>query len=86
MRHSHVFYRRMAHSHPLAERGDGIYLWDADGRRYIDASGGAVVVNIGHSVAEVVQAMAEQAANVAYTHGTMSVSYTHLTLPTSDLV
>ena len=69
--HSHVVYRHMAHPHPLAERGEGIYLWDTEGRRYIDASGGAAVVNIGHGVAEVVQAMAEQAADIAYVHGTM---------------
>jgi hypothetical protein len=61
----------MAHAHPLAVRGEGVYLWDAEGRRYIDASGGAAVVNIGHGVAEVVQAMTEQAADVAYVHGTM---------------
>jgi len=46
-------------------------LWDAEGRRYIDGSGGAAVVNIGHGVEEVVQAMTEQAADVAYVHGTM---------------
>ncbi len=70
-RRSHVVYRRMAHFHPLAERGEGVYLWDAEGRRYIDGSGGAAVVNIGHGVAEVAQAMAEQAATIAYVHGTM---------------
>ena len=70
-RHSYVVYRRMAHPHPLIERGEGVYLWDTEGRRYIDGSGGAAVVNIGHGVAEVVQAMAEQAASAAYVHGTM---------------
>jgi adenosylmethionine-8-amino-7-oxononanoate aminotransferase len=68
---SHVFYRRLDHAHPTAERGEGIYLYDTNGKRYLDASGGAVVVNIGHGVAEVVQAMAEQAGRVAYAHGTM---------------
>jgi adenosylmethionine-8-amino-7-oxononanoate aminotransferase len=68
---SHVFYRCMAHIHPRVERGSGVYLWDADGRRYVDASGGAVVVNIGHGVGEVAQAMAEQAAAVAYAHATL---------------
>jgi len=68
---SHVFYRRVGYPHPQAVRGEGIYLWDADGRRYVDASGGAVVVNVGHGVAEVAQAMAEQAADVAYVHGTV---------------
>ncbi len=69
--HSHIVYRHMAHPHPLAVRGEGVYLWDTEGRRYIDGSGGAAVVNIGHGVAEVAQAMAEQAADVAYVHGTM---------------
>ncbi len=68
---SNVFYRRMAFPHPSATHGEGVYLWDASGRRYIDASGGAVVVNIGHGVTEVAQAMAQQAANLAYVHGTM---------------
>ncbi len=67
----HVFHRRMAHHHPLAARGKGIYLWDNEGRRYIDGSSGAAVVNIGHGVTEVAQAIAEQAAQVAYVHGTV---------------
>ncbi len=70
-RPSHVVYRHMAHPHPLAVRGEGVYLWDAEGRRYIDGSGGAAVVNIGHGVTEVVQAMAKQAASAAFVHGTM---------------
>jgi len=68
---SHVFYRRLGRAYPTVERGEGIYLYDADGKRYLDASGGPVVVNIGHGVAEVVQAIAEQAGRVAYVHGTM---------------
>ena len=68
---NHVFYRRLAHAYPTVERGEGIYLYDTDGKRYLDASGGSVVVSIGHGVAEVVQAIAEQAGRVAYVHGTM---------------
>jgi adenosylmethionine-8-amino-7-oxononanoate aminotransferase len=60
----------MAHRHPVAVRGQGIYLWSADGRRYVDASGGPLVVNLGHGVREVVEAMAEQASAVAYVHAT----------------
>jgi len=70
----HVFYRRAAHPHPVIERGEGIYLYDTEGRRYMDGSGGAIVVNIGHGVREVAQAMAEQAAQAAYAHGTMFTS------------
>ena len=68
---SHVFYRRLDRVYPTAERGEGVYLYDTEGRRYLDASGGSVVVNIGHGVAEVAQAIAEQAGQVAYVHGTM---------------
>jgi adenosylmethionine-8-amino-7-oxononanoate aminotransferase len=71
---SRVLYRRLNHPHPTAERGEGVYLWDEEGRRYLDASGGAAVVNIGHGVAEVVKVMSEQASQVAYVHGTMFTS------------
>lgn len=68
---SRVLYRRLAHFHPVVERGEGVYLWDNRGRRYIDASGGAAVVNIGHGIFEVAQAMMTQAVKAAYVHGTM---------------
>jgi len=71
MTSSNVFFRRMAFPHPSATHGEGVYLWDSSGRKYIDASGGALVVNIGHGVAEVAEAMAQQAASLAYVHGTM---------------
>ena len=67
----HVFYRRLGRAYPTVEWGEGIYLYDANGKRYLDASGGSAVVNIGHGVAEVVQAIAEQAGRVAYAHATM---------------
>ncbi|WP_238335709.1 aminotransferase family protein [Serinicoccus kebangsaanensis] len=51
------------------DRGTGSELFDVDGRRYLDAAGGAVVVGIGHGVTEVVEAAAAQAARVAYVHG-----------------
>ena len=46
----------------------------ATGRRYLDGSGGAVVVNIGHGREEVAAAMARQAAAAAYVHGTQFTS------------
>ena len=70
----HVFYRRATHPHPMVERGDGVYLYDTEGRRYLDASGGSIVVNLGHGVHDVAAAMAEQASQVAYAHPTMFTS------------
>ncbi len=68
---SHVFYRRLAHSYPVIDRGEGIYLYDAQGRRYLDASGGPLVVNIGHGVPSVAAALSAQASRVAYVHGSL---------------
>lgn len=70
----HVFYRRATHPRPMIERGEGVHLYDTKGRCYLDASGGPLVVNIGHGVREVVEAMSEQAARVAYAHAAMFTS------------
>jgi adenosylmethionine-8-amino-7-oxononanoate aminotransferase len=70
----HVFHRRLGHDYPVVDYGQGIYLYDTQGRRYLDAAGGALVVNIGHGVTEIVQALAEQAGRVAFAHGTQFTS------------
>ncbi len=72
--HSHVFYRKHKSPKPIVSHGEGIYLWDTDGKRYIDASGGAVVVNVGHGVRQIAEAIGEQAARVGYAHATMFTS------------
>jgi adenosylmethionine-8-amino-7-oxononanoate aminotransferase len=63
----HVLYRSASRP-PVAVRGEGIYLFDDDGRRYLDACGGAAVSCLGHGHPEVVAAIAEQAARLAYAH------------------
>lgn len=65
-----VFYRNVLKKYPLVERGEGIYIWDASGKRYIDGSGGSVVVSIGHSVPEIREAMVRQAEKISFAHGT----------------
>jgi adenosylmethionine-8-amino-7-oxononanoate aminotransferase len=72
----HVFYRKMSYARPKISHGEGIYLYDESGKRYIDGSGGPLVVNIGHGRSEVVQAMCQQADQVAYVHATMFTSDT----------
>lgn len=64
----HVFYRKMWHDYPRITHADGVYLIDEKGRRYLDASGGAIVVNIGFGVKAVAEAIAEQAWLVSYVH------------------
>jgi adenosylmethionine-8-amino-7-oxononanoate aminotransferase len=65
---SHVFYRHLHASYPTAARGDGIWVVDADGRRYLDASGGAAVSCLGHSHPRVIQAIKDQIDRIAYAH------------------
>ena len=65
-----VFHRRLGHGYPIVDRGEGVYLYDTEGRRYLDGCGGAIVVNVGHGVPEIVKALAEQARRVAFAHGT----------------
>jgi adenosylmethionine-8-amino-7-oxononanoate aminotransferase len=69
---THVF--RRGDGLPRVVRGRGCELWDADGRRYLDTAGGAVVVGIGHGVESVAEAIRAQAAEVAYAHGSMFTS------------
>src|SRR5450432_1830681 len=62
-----VFYQsKGAIQRPTVSRAEGIYMWDTDGRRYIDASSGPVVSNIGHGNKRVLEAMIEQATKVAF--------------------
>src|ERR687885_2367814 len=71
---THVFFRKLTARYPLVVRGEGCWLYDADGTAYLDACGGAFVVNVGHGVAEIADAMAEQARRLAYVSG---ASMTH---------
>ncbi len=69
-----VFYRSPRKKYPTAVRAEGILIYDQEGRAYIDGSGGAVVVSIGHGVREILQAMQCQAARIAFAHGSQFTS------------
>ena len=68
---SHVFHRVLTRELPVAARAEGVWIEDVQGKRYLDGSGGAIVVNVGHGDRSVLDAMAAQASNVQYVHGTM---------------
>ncbi len=65
---SALFPRSFRKTYPQAVRGEGCFIHAADGKRYLDAAGQAAVVNIGHGVAEIGRAMAEQASHLAFAH------------------
>ena len=68
--HSSVFPRVTGRSLPRARRAEGVLIFDADGKRYLDACGGAIVVGVGHGNDAVIDALAQQEREVAYVHGT----------------
>jgi len=63
-----IFPRSFRKQYPCAVRGEGVWLWDETGKKYLDACGGAAVVTIGHGVGEVVEAIAQQARELSYAH------------------
>jgi adenosylmethionine-8-amino-7-oxononanoate aminotransferase len=62
---SRLFYQ-IRQRRPLLDRAEGIYLWDRDGRRYLDGCSGAMVSNLGHGNRRVLDAMREQMDRAAF--------------------
>ncbi len=65
---SHVFHRQAKTDYPVAVGGDGPYLIDATGKRYLDASGGAAVSCLGHGHPRVIEAIKRQVDKIAFAH------------------
>lgn len=65
---SNVFYRNPRHHYPTGMRGEGVYLYDGDGRQYLDGSGGAAVSCLGHAHPVVIEAIKAQLDKIAYAH------------------
>ncbi|ARC89130.1 aspartate aminotransferase family protein [Rhodovulum sp. MB263] len=65
---SHIFPRNSRAALPVIDRGEGVYLFDTTGKRYLDASGGAAVSCLGHSDRAVTEAIKAQLDRVAFAH------------------
>jgi adenosylmethionine-8-amino-7-oxononanoate aminotransferase len=63
-----VFRRSFRKEFPSAVRGEGVYVWDSNGTRYLDLAGSAAVNFIGHGVPEIAAAMAKQASRLEFVH------------------
>jgi len=68
MRKSNVFPRHSSYDLPNAVGGDGCYIIDEKGKRYLDASGGAAVSCLGHSDKTIQKAIIEQTEKLAFAH------------------
>jgi adenosylmethionine-8-amino-7-oxononanoate aminotransferase len=71
--YEHVVHRGRG-DRPLIERGEGIYLFDHEGKRYLDGASGAAITNLGHGLQPVAEAMGAQAQQVSFAAPT---AFTH---------
>lgn len=55
-------------TYPTISHGQGVFLYDKEGKDYLDASSGAVTANIGHGVQEIMEAMVKQAQQVSFVY------------------
>ena len=66
---SHLFHRHLRQHYAVAVAADGPYLIDAQGKRYLDGSGGAAVSCLGHGHPAVIAAVREQVGKLEYAQG-----------------
>jgi adenosylmethionine-8-amino-7-oxononanoate aminotransferase len=71
---SSVLYRDLKYKPPSIVRGEGVYLIDSEGRRYLDGSASASVVGIGHGRREIWEALAAAGDTVTFVYG---LTFTH---------
>ena len=73
-RSSPLLLRSYRKQYPTAVRGEGVYLWDSEGNRYLDSCSSAVVSFIGHGVPEVADAITSQAKQLEFAHSSQFIS------------
>ncbi|WP_448090685.1 aspartate aminotransferase family protein [Pseudomonas azerbaijanoccidentalis] len=65
---THFLHRKLDSNLPIAARGEGCYIFDTTGKRYLDASGGAAVACLGHSHPAVIEAVIQQIKTLPSAH------------------
>lgn len=71
---AHVFPRNSKNMPPVGLRGEGVYLIDDQGKKYLDGSGGAAVSCLGHKDLDVINAIKSQLDTMAYAHNSFLTS------------
>ncbi len=69
-----VFFRNVKKEYPVIVRGEGVYLYDEGGTRYLDGCSGALVTNLGHGVVEIADALHRQALTLSFAHASRFAS------------
>ena len=71
---SHLFTLDARRTYPILTRGEGVYVWDDQGNRYLDAIAGIAVVNLGYGRSDVVAAITHQATRLPFAVGNIFAS------------
>lgn len=74
MENTALLKQNISQTYPTVTHGRGVYLFDVEGRDYLDGSSGAMTASIGHGVVEIAEVMKEQASRVAFTYRTQFTS------------
>src|SRR3954471_9344321 len=65
---SHLLKSELDRFPRVVARGEGSYLWDQDGQRYLDAASGAAAATLGHAPPRLIQAVSAQVAQVSHVY------------------
>ncbi|MBW3113208.1 MULTISPECIES: aspartate aminotransferase family protein [Bacillaceae] len=68
MPHSHLIKPLIGEHYPTIDYGKGVYLYDTEGREYVDACSGAVTANLGHGMEDILQSIVNQGNKVAFVY------------------
>ncbi|MBS4176648.1 aspartate aminotransferase family protein [Lederbergia citrea] len=68
MHRSNLIKPLLDSTYPVATKGEGIYLYDDSGKKYIDGCSGAVTANLGHGNEVIIEAISQQLKKVAFTY------------------
>lgn len=66
LNNSHALSVYMNREYPVITRGEGIYFYDKNGKKYMDASGGPILCNLGHGLDEMAEVLGDQAKKIAF--------------------
>ncbi|MBI0576011.1 aspartate aminotransferase family protein [Neobacillus cucumis] len=75
MERTYLIKPMMDEIYPVIDYGKGVYLYDLEGKKYLDAASGAVTANIGHGVPEIIEAMNKQADKVSFVYRSQFTSH-----------
>lgn len=75
-----VFHRQISRSYPAVVKGEGVYLWDENGKRYLDGAAGVFVAILGQGVDEIADAIDAEMRQVTFAYTTTFTSETERAL------